>query len=806
MANACSLPPARWLGLASGGGHAAGDFFLTWFFSLLEAVMRYSLLAWLRDLSFQMHGILRGGRSLGKSARADRRNVYGRRRPMLEACEARVVLSAVSPWQNGLDPYDVNADTYVTPQDALILVNEIHASGEGALPATYSPTAEGVDRYVDVDGDQSLGAADFGVLAASFGTDASPLPLVPSATLIPIPTPTASDPPSNASQSASYVPSTSTAPTPSYSPSSSYSPTPSYSYSPTPSYSYSPTPSYTPTPSPNNAPVAYDGYGATLHDQAYSGAVYGYDMDGDSISFSATTSPANGVVSFSSDGIFTYAPDAGFVGSDSFDFDVTDGLASDTGTYSINVYNTVPAAYDGYGATLHDQTYSGAVYGYDMDGDSISFSATTTPTNGVLSFSSDGTFTYTPVAGFVGSDSFDFEVTDGLASDTGTCSINVYNTDPVAIDDYFTVAPIAPGDSYYLGSALDGDNDVDGDTLTVSLVSGPASAASFVLHSDGTFEYEPSVPWAGYDQFEYEVSDGIATDQATVYIDEIPCGCSTGTCGALSSTSSSSWSSIIVAEATSESETALESEAAPVLQATATSFNYPSDPNSAAMAAWGFQFQWDIDFDSVAVGKLYYQKIHTRVDLYDSSGSVLYWAESNAVDIIQWIAGASSTDTQSTVDSFAPFVKNHVSGDRRVCSVVFTRHATMRLVDSITVDPVGPADPRLYDAATDTQGMVHLHYWDSDGNDSKKSYNGCVWGGQLFEAITSPGANEFYYLSWQDDVTSTVTRPSRFNPIGEITLTESGQLRFRFPDKSTLDPTPTGSVDRTYGPLTKNLW
>ncbi len=52
----------------------------------------------------------------------------------------------------------------------------------------------------------------------------------------------------------------------------------------------------------------------------------------------------------------------------------------------------------------------------------------TAPSNGTVSLSADGSFTYTPTAGFSGSDSFTYSVTDGFASSTATVTITVVAT------------------------------------------------------------------------------------------------------------------------------------------------------------------------------------------------------------------------------------------------------------------------------------------------------------------------------------------------------------------------------------------
>ena len=59
-----------------------------------------------------------------------------------------------SPWQNPIDPFDVNNDKVVSPLDALLVINELDRPsfslcGNGLLPLTPLP----VDAiYIDVSG------------------------------------------------------------------------------------------------------------------------------------------------------------------------------------------------------------------------------------------------------------------------------------------------------------------------------------------------------------------------------------------------------------------------------------------------------------------------------------------------------------------------------------------------------------------------------------------------------------------------------------------------------------------------------
>ena len=66
---------------------------------------------------------------------------------------------------------------------------------------------------------------------------------------------------------------------------------------------------------------------------------------------------------------------------------------------------------------LRRERYSGGVLGNDEDAESSNLSAQvhTPPGNGSLQLNADGTFTYTPDPGFVGTDSFVYRVLDGTA-------------------------------------------------------------------------------------------------------------------------------------------------------------------------------------------------------------------------------------------------------------------------------------------------------------------------------------------------------------------------------------------------------
>lgn len=78
--------------------------------------------------------------------------------------------------------------------------------------------------------------------------------------------------------------------------------------------------------------------------------------------------------------------------------------------------NTSPMATGANLITQTDTAITDKLSATDAQNDALSFSIKTEPTNGTVSVMSNGNFTYTPAANFVGSDSFAFSVTDGMTS------------------------------------------------------------------------------------------------------------------------------------------------------------------------------------------------------------------------------------------------------------------------------------------------------------------------------------------------------------------------------------------------------
>ncbi len=233
------------------------------------------------------------------------------------------------------------------------------------------------------------------------------------------------------------------------------------------------------------------------------------DPDGDALSIATFTNPANGSLTQNPDGTFTYNPNGNFNGSDSFTYTVTDGIETRTETVNITVnpINDAPVASNDDVVLDEDTsaTFDVLANDSDIDGDALSVESFVQPANGSVVQNPDGTFSYTPAAGFNGSDSFTYTVTDGSLTHTATVNIVVN-----AIND----APVTQADNVVLDEdtaatfdVLANDSDPDGDALSVESFTQPANG-SVVQNPDGTFTYNPAANYNGNDSFTYTVTDG----------------------------------------------------------------------------------------------------------------------------------------------------------------------------------------------------------------------------------------------------------------------------------------------------------
>src|SRR5262249_19853486 len=122
----------------------------------------------------------------------------------------------------------------------------------------------------------------------------------------------------------------------------------------------------------------------------------------------------------------------------------------------------------------------------NIDGDPVTAEVVTGPAHGTLTLNADGSFSFTPQANFHGTDSFTYKaVTKGLETLSSAILVTEpLNDAPVAANDDFSLA--TDGSSQPANNVMANDSDIDGDSLTANLVSGPAHG-TLSLNADGSF-------------------------------------------------------------------------------------------------------------------------------------------------------------------------------------------------------------------------------------------------------------------------------------------------------------------------------
>ena len=190
----------------------------------------------------------------------------------------------------------------------------------------------------------------------------------------------------------------------------------------------------------NDAPVAAaDAYSTNedtpLNVAAPSVFANDSDLDGDPLTAVLVTNVTHGTLTLSADGSFTYTPAANYHGGDSFSYKANDGgLDSNIVAVmlTINSVDDAPVAVDdAYTATGGTALDTPALTGVlvndsDADGHALTAVLLSGTSNGIVVLNADGSFTYTPSAGFSGTDTFFYQASDGtLLSNIATVTLSV---------------------------------------------------------------------------------------------------------------------------------------------------------------------------------------------------------------------------------------------------------------------------------------------------------------------------------------------------------------------------------------------
>ena len=178
----------------------------------------------------------------------------------------------------------------------------------------------------------------------------------------------------------------------------------------------------------DQAPVATAQSLSVTHDASQIIVLSGNDAEtpASQLTYAIATGPSHGNLTQNagSPNTFTYTPNAGYLGPDSFTFTVTDtgnppgtlsnAKTSTPATVSLTVVDPapigVPATYTTREGVPLTVAAAQGVLANDIDtaGDTLTATIVASASHGALVLNSNGSFTYTPTAGYTGSDTFTY--------------------------------------------------------------------------------------------------------------------------------------------------------------------------------------------------------------------------------------------------------------------------------------------------------------------------------------------------------------------------------------------------------------
>jgi len=276
--------------------------------------------------------------------------------------------------------------------------------------------------------------------------------------------------------------------------------------------------------------TAYDDYYTTSAGATVTGNVLGNDLPSTPGVLSAFLDfdrpHHHGTLELTADGNFTYTPDPGFVGVETFGYWVTRSYGGeyDEGTVSITVGDpgAPPTAEpDHYRVEQNTVLNGSSVLANDTSASTLTAALGEEPEHGTLNLAPDGTFTYRPDATFHGSDYFMYTATD----QQGRSSNAQVNIDVLEAGDGVTAADISV--TTFGRTAIDIDTQpyVSMSAPYVVVVEPPANGAATVTGE--TVRYDPGATFEGIVSFGYSVHEtgaGPALASGTITVTVEPAG------------------------------------------------------------------------------------------------------------------------------------------------------------------------------------------------------------------------------------------------------------------------------------------
>ena len=167
--------------------------------------------------------------------------------------------------------------------------------------------------------------------------------------------------------------------------------------------------------------------------------------------------------------------------------------------------------------TIKSLPIFGQLTGNDPEHNPLTYSLRTNSSHGRVKIDAVGKFSYNPIVGYTGQDSFTYLVNDGI--DIGFATVVITITDsypPVPYPDNLTTSKCTSVSGQLVAT------DPENDPITFSALTQPSHGTATVS-SNGSLNYIPTCGYTGTDSFTYQASDdnNVATALVTVTINEL---------------------------------------------------------------------------------------------------------------------------------------------------------------------------------------------------------------------------------------------------------------------------------------------
>ena len=186
--------------------------------------------------------------------------------------------------------------------------------------------------------------------------------------------------------------------------------------------------------------------------------------------------------------------------------------------------NVCVANYDAFNATNNValQVPAPGILANDSGNGPLTALLVSNPAGGSLTLTNNGGFIYTPTNGFISSDSFTYQCTDGQTTSSVATVFITLNDTLIANNDFYSLTAnttLSVGQPGVLANAAGGNA-----PLTAALA-GSTAKGNLTLTNNGGFSYSPTNNFTGLDSFTYLATDGHGTSSvATAEIMVLPSG------------------------------------------------------------------------------------------------------------------------------------------------------------------------------------------------------------------------------------------------------------------------------------------